>query len=86
MNYDGDLMSVGAFLDRNRLGRTSLYYLELLGRGPEVIHIGGRKLVSPQSEAAWRRAMAENPVKGSLRALALEARVQAEPHPAPATA
>ena len=86
MNYDGDLMSVGAFLDRNRLGRTSLYYLEMMGRGPAVIHLGGRKLISPQAEAAWRRAMAETPIKGSLRALALEARAQAEPHPAPATA
>jgi hypothetical protein len=78
MNYDGDLMSIQAFLDRNRLGRTSLYYLELMGRGPEVIHLGGKKLVSPEAEAAWRKAMAETPVKGSLRAIALEARSRAE--------
>jgi hypothetical protein len=79
MNYDGDLMSIQAFLDRNRLGRTSLHYLEVMGRGPAVIRLGGKKLVSPEAEAAWRKAMAETPVKGSLRALALEARAQAAP-------
>ena len=70
---NGELMPLPVFWARNGLSKTSYYYLKRIGRGPEVISLGSKDLVSPEAEAAWRKTMAENPVKGSLRKLAMEA-------------
>jgi hypothetical protein len=70
---NGELMPLPVFWARNGLSKTSYYYLKRIGRAPEMISIGTKDLVSPSAEEAWRKAMAENPVKGSLRKLATEA-------------
>jgi hypothetical protein len=66
-------MALPVFWARNGLSKTSYYYLKRIGCAPETISIGSKDLVAPEAEAAWRKAMAENPVKGSLRKLALAA-------------
>jgi hypothetical protein len=68
---NGELMALPTFWVRNGLSKTSYYYLKRIGRGPEVISLGTKDMVSPEAEAAWRKAMSENPVRGSLRNLAL---------------
>jgi hypothetical protein len=68
---DGALMAVPTFCERNGLTRVSYHYLKRLGRGPAVIVLGTKEMVSPSAEAAWREEMAQKPLRGSLRKLAL---------------
>ena len=65
------LMPLAVFWTRNGLCKTSYYYLKRIGRAPEVISLGTKDMVAPEAEFAWRKAMAEDPIKGSLRKLAL---------------
>jgi hypothetical protein len=69
---DGVLMTLPVFWARNGLTKTQHYYLRRIGRAPEVISIGSKDMVSPEAEAAWRKDMAVQPVKGSLRKLAMK--------------
>ena len=69
MAADGILMELPVFWARNKIGKTSYYYLKRLGRGPKTISIGTKELVSPESESDWRAEMASRPLTGSLRAL-----------------
>jgi hypothetical protein len=71
--FDGKLMPLPTFWERNGLTKTQYYYLERLGRAPRTISIGTKKMVAPDAEAEWRNEMGENPLKGSLRKLALAA-------------
>jgi hypothetical protein len=73
--YTDALMPLPMFLGRNGLCKTNFYYLKRMGRAPETICLGSKVMISPEAEAAWRKQMAENPIKGSLRnhALAMEA-------------
>ena len=70
---NGELMPLPVFWARNGLSKTAYYYLKKIGRGPAVISLGTKDMVAPEAEAAWRLAMAEDPVKGNLRKLALSA-------------
>ena len=70
---DGALITLPIFWARNGLSKTQFFYLERIGRGPQVIVIGTKKMIAPEAEAAWRKLMAENPIRGSLRKRALEA-------------
>ena len=74
---DGALMELPVFWARNGHGKTTYHYLKRLGRGPKTIIIGSKELVTPEAEAEWRREMAANPVKGSLRKLVLAAEAAA---------
>jgi hypothetical protein len=64
------LLTEAEFRERNNISRTSEYYLEVLGRGPDWIYIGTKKVLSLEAEAAWRREMQANPVRGDLRKMA----------------
>jgi hypothetical protein len=77
---DGSL-ELQTFWTRNRFGKTSYYYLKRLGRAPQTISIGTKEMVTPEAEAEWRREMAKNPIRGSLRK-AVEAKEGAERKPA----
>ena len=70
---DGKLNPLPTFWERNSVSKTSYYYLRRLGRAPREIHVGSKVLISPEAEAEWRKAMAENPITGSLRKLVLAA-------------
>jgi hypothetical protein len=73
----GELMPLPVFWARNGLSKTNYYYLKRMGCGPEVISLGTKDMVSPEAEADWRRSMAKNPVKGSLRSGAFSPRSSA---------
>jgi hypothetical protein len=68
---DNKLKTAEQFRADNGLSRTQAYYLDLIGRGPKYLEFGRKKMVSP--EADWRKAMADSPIKGSLRKHALAA-------------
>jgi len=72
---NGRLKPLPEFWADNGISRTQWHYLKKIGRAPKTIPIGTKEMIAPEAEASWREAMAENPVKGSLRKLALEARV-----------
>ncbi len=69
---DGHLMALPTFWARNALSKTQYYYLRRLRRGPATISIGGKEVVSPAAEEAWRAETAANPVMGPLRKLVEE--------------
>jgi hypothetical protein len=66
---NGELMPLPVFWARNGLSKVQYYYLRRVGRGPATISIGSKELVAPESEVAWRQAMASNPLRGALKKL-----------------
>ena len=68
---NGKLKELPLFWADNGLSKTQYHYLKRLGRGPKTITIGTKEMVSPEAEEEWRREMAERPVIGNLRKLAL---------------
>ena len=68
---NGKLKELPLFWADNCLSKTQYYYLKKLGRAPKTISLGTKDVVSEEAEASWRQEMAENPVRGSLRKLAL---------------
>ncbi|TGD94904.1 hypothetical protein [Methylobacterium nonmethylotrophicum] len=66
-SVDTEMRTIPEFCSRNRIGKSTFYYLVALGRAPEITTIGGRKLISPEDEAAWRRSIKENPLPSALR-------------------
>jgi hypothetical protein len=74
---DDKLMSLPTFWERNQLSKVQYYYLKRLGRGPRETVIGTKIAINPVDEAAWREAMVERPVIGSLRKLVQAAEASA---------
>ncbi len=52
-----DAMTVDEFCHGHRLSRGTFYNLLKDGRGPAVMKVGARTLVSREAAAAWRRQM-----------------------------
>jgi hypothetical protein len=70
------LIPLPAFWVRNCLSKTQYYYLKRLGRGPRVMSIGTKEVVSPEAESEWRQEMISRPLKGDLRKLVLKAEAE----------
>lgn len=49
--------SVDEFCHAHRICRASFYNLLKAGRGPATMKVGGRKLISIEAAAEWRRRM-----------------------------
>jgi predicted DNA-binding transcriptional regulator AlpA len=49
--------SVDEFCIAHGISRAMFYKLLKVGKGPRVMRVGSRTLVSEESAAAWRRAM-----------------------------
>src|SRR4051812_24972016 len=58
--------TVNEFCRAHRISRSLFYELLRTGRGPVVMHVGKRTLVSVEASAAWRSQMESQP---SLRQL-----------------
>jgi hypothetical protein len=54
--------SIREFCHDHGIGRTLLYFLGKEGKGPRVMKVGGKLLISDEDAAAWRKAMAESSV------------------------
>jgi hypothetical protein len=70
---NGKLKTLPEFWADNGLSKTQWHYLKKIGRTPKTIPLGTKEMVDPADELAWRRDMAERPVTGSLRKLAMAA-------------
>ena len=52
----GDAHTIPSFCESNAISESYYYALKRVGRGPKEIKLGNRVLISPEAEAAWRRA------------------------------
>jgi predicted DNA-binding transcriptional regulator AlpA len=54
---DLKLIAIGDFCKRNSISRATLYRLIERGSGPATVRVGGRRLVTIESETEWRRGL-----------------------------
>jgi excisionase family DNA binding protein len=52
-----DASSVAEFCRRHGISRATFYNWLKTGRGPAIMKVGGRTLISREAAAAWRRRM-----------------------------
>jgi len=69
--------SIPQFCLNNKLSRSTFGNLCSIWRGPDMLIIGGRKIITSEAEAAWRASMAESPILGGVRPAAQKARAAA---------
>ena len=50
-------MSIPEFCSAHRISRALFYILQRTGRGPRIMRVGRRTLVSAEAAAEWRRRM-----------------------------
>jgi hypothetical protein len=56
----GPAFSVDEFCQRNgNFSRGTFYNLRKQGKGPRVMKVGNRTIITPEAEADWRRSMEE---------------------------
>jgi hypothetical protein len=73
-----DTMSIAEFCRRHNISRATYANLQIIHRGPEVIRLGGRVLISLEAAAVWRERMSKEPIIGGIRRLAEQARGSSE--------
>ena len=49
--------SIPEFCAMHNLSRTHLWMLEKEGKGPRLMHVGRRRLISAEAASDWRRSM-----------------------------
>jgi hypothetical protein len=52
--------SVNEFCEMHRISRAYFYKILKMGLGPRIMTVGGRKLVSHEAAADWRREREQN--------------------------
>jgi hypothetical protein len=65
--------SISQFCDGHHISRSHLYELIKQGKGPRLMKVGRRTLISAEAAADWRRAM--EAATGALAQESLAARV-----------
>jgi hypothetical protein len=70
---NGKLKALPEFWADNGLSKTQWHYLKKIRRTPKTIPLGTKEMIAPEAEAEWCQDMAERPVVGSLRKLAMAA-------------
>jgi hypothetical protein len=53
-DVDRASFTIDEFCRAHRIGRTTLHYLWVQGKGPRIYRIGTRVLISIEAAAAWR--------------------------------
>jgi hypothetical protein len=66
MEYDAQ--SVDQFCSANNISRASFYNLLKRGKGPRLMKVGGRTLISREASLDWRRRMEEETTAGGVAA------------------
>lgn len=56
----GPAFDVDEFCRRNRISRGTFYNLRKRRKGPRVMKVGSRTIVTPEAEDDWRRDMEED--------------------------
>jgi predicted DNA-binding transcriptional regulator AlpA len=52
-----DAMSIDVFCKRHAISRALFYKMAKAGKGPRIIKIGTRSIISAEAATAWRRRM-----------------------------
>jgi hypothetical protein len=60
-----DVYTVAEFCRRNRICRATLYNLVRRAKGPRLMKVGSRTLISVEAAADWRRTMEQAGKPGS---------------------
>ena len=60
-----DALAVAQFCERHNLCRATFYNLLRTGRGPRIMKVGARTLISVEAAEEWRRRM-EQLAEGGL--------------------
>lgn len=50
-------LTIEEFCKANRIGRSLFFELQKTGRGPRVIKLGRRTIITPEAQTEWRRRM-----------------------------
>ncbi len=64
INFDHDArmhrkptMTVEEFCDDHHISKSFFYKIAAEGKGPKMMHVGRRRLITAEAAAEWRRAM-----------------------------
>lgn len=60
MDGERDALGVEEFCRRHGISRAYLYILWRRGEGPKYMRVGGRRLISREAAADWRRRMEDH--------------------------
>lgn len=61
MDGEKDAYSVDEFSARHGISRAYLYLLWKRGEGPCFMQVGGRRMISREAAANWRRSVEQQP-------------------------
>jgi hypothetical protein len=50
----GQALSISQFCVRNNISRSFFYKLKKHGKGPRIMEVDGRRMISPEAERDWR--------------------------------
>ena len=53
--------TINDFCESNKISRSMFYKLLRQGKGPRLMKVGRKRLVTPEAAAAWRETMQSNP-------------------------
>jgi hypothetical protein len=53
---DNGLMTIPEFCERNTIKKSFYHKLQAAGKGPRVLRVGGRRMISREAEAEWRKS------------------------------
>ncbi len=62
---EGGANSVDEFCRSHRISRYTFYNLLKEGRGPSIMKVGARTLISSEAAAAWRRRMEDQTARAA---------------------
>jgi hypothetical protein len=61
VNLPKQAYTIDEFCAAHSICRASFYNLQRAGSAPAIMRVGGRRLISVEAAAAWRRAMEAGP-------------------------
>jgi predicted DNA-binding transcriptional regulator AlpA len=60
-------LSISQFCDRNNLSRSFFYKLKKAQKGPRIMSVGGRQIISPEAERDWRLERERDGAEATVR-------------------
>lgn len=67
MQHKPQTYTITEFCDTHHVGRSTFYELVRSGKGPRLMKVGKRTLISAEAAAEWRRRMEEQPTEQAAR-------------------
>lgn len=54
---NSDVFDILTFCESNKISRALFYQLQKTGKGPRIMKVGRRTLITPEAAADWRKKM-----------------------------